>query len=190
MKNSPNDLSSAEVHSRLKSYPRTATEITVELSRFGEALIRENEERAGSLDGKATNIMGYAGVILAFLFSHDSKWPQSMTPAGRVLILIAIVSAGVATVAAFWGTWSKKWGWFSDKDWFREGTFDDPEKLRRYYISRFHAVKTINSEINRSKGAAVLIAQMSLATATVALACALVMSLGPTWFSGFFGTTP
>ena len=41
---------------------------------FGQMLLSENADRASKIDGKATNIVGYAGVLLAFLTTQVPTW--------------------------------------------------------------------------------------------------------------------
>jgi hypothetical protein len=64
------ELSFEEVHRRVSDYPLTRADVTSELYKLGKMLLHESEERSGSLDSKGTAILGYSGVILAFLLAN------------------------------------------------------------------------------------------------------------------------
>jgi len=148
-------------------------------------IIAENSERCGHLDAKATQMIGFAGVILAFLIGNADKWSVQ---AGRVEALFISLSCGLAfgaCIVGFLGARAQRWRWFNDTEWFcaqalGEGA-DSAEKLRRYHLAIMHSVAKNNDGINKRKAWAVLYAQGLLAGSVALLAVALASRLLPLW---------
>jgi hypothetical protein len=176
-----NELSFEEVHRRISEYAPAKVEVTNELYKLGEMLLREGEERSGSLDSKGTAILGYSGVILAFLLANAPQWSQQMNAIEKFLISLAGLFTLAATVQAFRSVRATSWRWFTDAAWFEEKAFNSAENLRRYYITQMHDINQTNSRINEQKGSALVGAQRFLAISVAILAGALVVHLLPVW---------
>jgi hypothetical protein len=173
-----NELKKDEVADRLDvSDPDTVAQ----LYRLGETMLKENNDRASALDGKATNMLGYAGVILAFLLAHSTEWTTEIGRVGKFFLLIAAVSGLAAAYHAFQSFLTRDWRWFSEKEWFKETAIGDANRLRRFHILAMHAVNQTNSEINRGKAGHVSDAQWWVAVATGSLALTLGVHILGSW---------
>lgn len=162
---------------RLRSYPQGGGEVTKSLYAFGSMLLAENQQRAGSLDAKATNMVGYAGVILSFLVANAPDWSLKMQALPRALVGFATICALLGAIAAACAMWSRRWRWFSDEEWLSAEAITDAEKLTRYHVLAIHDVNQNNGRVNHEKAGWVVLAQVALAGATALLAAALSLHL-------------
>jgi hypothetical protein len=173
------ELGVTEAKAILRAYPRGSGDVTAELLAFGRMLLDKTEERGGSLDHKATVIVGYAGVVLAFLVANAEAWSKQMQSGERWAIVAAGVAALVAAFAGGVAMRGRRWAWFSEKDWLRVETLRDAEALRRYYLLATYEVQHRNQRICDAKARGVVIAQTCLAGSVIALALALLLNVLP-----------
>lgn len=166
-----NELTPDEVHERL-GYPDNG--ITDELFRLGELQVREQAERAAHLEGKAAHILGYSGVLVAFVLASLSGWGEALAGGPRALVFCAALLAAVAAGAAFSSLMIRKWTWFSDQEWFYPEAMRDAETLRRYYVASFHRINQNHGRINVKKGDWVQAAQVAIGLATACLTIAVI----------------
>lgn len=173
-------LPDEELYERVSNYkPR---EVTDELYKFGMMMISENLDRTKQLDAKGTLLAGYSGAILAFLVSRQSLM-EPATGWQAVLVLLAGISALVAVVSALWALQLRTFGWFSDRDWFKDegGILEDADRLKRYYILEMHHINRRMGQSNGQKANRIVAGQRALAVTGICLAAAF---LAPTcaWF--------
>ncbi len=177
MWNPPSELPESEAIELLGSYPKEKHEITAELAVFGKMLMDMTNQRAASLDAKATSIVGYSIALLAFLVANAKDWTSHLSAGEKLLALPASLSIFVAIVAGGWAMRAQRWAWFSAKDWIRREILVDVETQRRYYLSVAQKVHRRNERVNESKACAVVTAQMALACGGVLLALVLVLRI-------------
>jgi hypothetical protein len=135
---------------------------------FGGLLLNEVQGRSDSLDSKAINIIGWSGILLAFLVTAYSSFLVGNTRPG--LIVLAIL--GVATIAATsaigyaaLALWIRDWRWPSERDWFKQELFSRPEWLAEYYLECMLEAHKVHNEACANKGDRLHHAQWLLALA-------------------------
>jgi hypothetical protein len=166
-----NELTRDEVKQRVDS--QEYREITDELYDFGKMLLAENADRASKVDGKATNIVGYAGVILAFLVTRIPSWAPTMSAWPRRFVLFSTASVLVAIGCAFVAMLGRTWDWFSDEEWFKADALDHPSRLRRYHLTVMHRVNADHRRVNKRKTLWLMASQGFVAVSAASLAIAL-----------------
>lgn len=152
-------------------------EVADELSKFGEMLLSEIQERVSGLDSKATTIIGFSAAILAFLIHQSGQWDNAPKLESLGVLSVALL-AGAASAFAFLALkGSRNWKWFSERNWFpapeaKAGT----DQLKRYYVRAMHRVERANNRIANEKAHDVVAAQVLLALAAMVLA--LILAVG------------
>ena len=113
--------------------PTTPNETVEEFYRFGQMLFSESLQRASEVDRKLTNMLGWSIAALASLLLKYSHTPQ-LGIAERIFLLVAVASAFAAIVLGSVAFRTRMWPAPSDQDWFREGLWEDAQKLKRYHV--------------------------------------------------------
>jgi hypothetical protein len=182
------DLTNQRVRELMDTYGLDDPQTTDVLRTMGELLVRENAERTAFLDGKATSLIGFVGVMLALMVGQVAKWTTEMGAPERTLLLGAAISLLVAVMCAFRIVYAGVWRWVSDVDWFREEFLGKPESLRRYHIVVLHHVNEDHSRINSIKGLWLARAQVAFAFGSGLLALAVASHLVPKLVAGLLCT--
>src|SRR5437899_734173 len=159
------------VRSRMEAYD--STDVTDSLYDMGKILVNESTERFNRLDAKATRIAGYTGAIIGLMVSTFPIWTSAVAKWAVFLIavgsLIGLVGGGIALVS----TWPQKVLLPSDTDWLEEDGLQNPDRLKRYYVSSMHQVITSQEQVNAFKVQRIKAGQLCLALMILSLLAAL-----------------
>src|SRR4051794_28236163 len=99
-KRAANTLTTDEAHRIVSDYE--SSEVTTQLSEFGQLLLTANRERSRTLETKATLIIGYCIAVIAFLISREPTQGSVVIPVWPpVAIRVASIFAAIGLVFAF-----------------------------------------------------------------------------------------
>jgi hypothetical protein len=160
-----------EVERLLRSYE--SNKVTDELYDMGKMLMEECSDRVSHLDSKSAKIAGYSGAIIALMISTFPIWTSAVDRWAVVWVglgtLIGLIGAGIALAS----TWPQTLNLPSDSDWIEEDGLNDPDRLKRYYISSLHISIASHEAVNARKVFKIKCAQGCLAIMVLLLAVAL-----------------
>jgi hypothetical protein len=113
--------------------PATSDAVVEEFQRFGQVLFAECLQRGSEVDRKLTTMIGWSVAALASLLVKYSRTPVPDTLATSLLVAAAVSAfAGIALGSFAFKT--RMWPTPSEKDWFREGLWDNVQTLKRYHV--------------------------------------------------------
>ena len=154
-------LDHSKVETMLQGYE--SSKVTDELYDMGKVLLEECSTRVEYLDSKAGRIAGYSGAIIGLMVSTFPIWTSAADKwaIGFVALgsLVGLIGGGVALSS----TSPKTFLLPSDTDWLEEDGLNDPDRLKRYYVSSLHVSITSHEEINARKISKIKVAQKCLA---------------------------
>jgi hypothetical protein len=164
-------LTHERVENILQGYK--SKEVTDELYDMGKMLLEECTDRVSHLDSKAAKIAGYSGAIIALMISTFPIWTSAVDRWAVGLVgfgtLIGLFGAAIALAS----TWPQTLDLPSDSDWIEEDGLNDPDRLKRYYISSLHISIASHEAVNARKVLRIKRAQGCLAVMVLLLAVAL-----------------
>jgi len=127
----PIDIESIEV--QLHS-PKTPDDVVDEFYKFGSILFSECLQRGSELDRKLTSMLGWSIAALASILLKHSKSEQLGALQG-IFLVIGAAAAVLSTLLAAFALKTTVWPAPSEEDWFREGLWEDVQKLKRYHVT-------------------------------------------------------
>lgn len=180
MADRPKSVSVEEVEAALAD-PGIPRKVLRQFLDFGSVMVSELQDRGAALDGKATNLLGWSGAILAFLAIGAESNIQTRGLALGFYAGAAVAALGAAIFAA-WSLKVRSWSWPSESDWFSLECVGGGIRT----LLAFHAVALLEAYQNSSrvlsdKGTKTYISQWLLAATVVLLAAGYAVTLCPSF---------
>jgi hypothetical protein len=186
------ELSTEEVHRRLRAYAERIPKASAIALALGQQLFQEVNDRSAQIDAKGISILGWSGALLAYLLTHA---PQIYRSGSIVVGTLGTVALILSFFAAFSGSWAarrRKWRGVSDLTWFPDpANLLDAQHLRQHYVAEFHELQCEWDKACELKARWLGLGQNSLSFAAFATGLMLLyafIALPPT-VSTFFPTT-
>lgn len=164
-------LEQKEVEARLEVYDMP--EVTGELYEMGKTLLDECVQRVHHLDTKSVTLAGYTGAIIGLMISTFPIWTAAVDKWAMILIAAGSLVGLVGGAMALASTWPRKFLLLSDSDWLEKDGFQDPDRLKRYYVSSLHISIASHEQINSQKVSRIKVAQVCLGVMVLCLSIGL-----------------
>jgi hypothetical protein len=152
--------------------PTTPDDVVDELYRFGAILFSECLQRGSELDRKLTSMLGWSIAALAsILLQHSRSAPLGTLQ--ETALAIGTAAAFFSTLLAGLALKTTVWPAPSDADWFREGLWEDVQKLKRYHV--ISLLVTRQEHVKRIARKAHLLGHVELLLSLAALSISILL---------------
>lgn len=170
------DLSAPELKKLLE--PVTNSEVITELYSFGQLLLADLRDNNKQIESKAGTILGWSTGIAAFLLTQSSG-EKSLA----MLVLIGLISlACTVAIGCAYAALKSRAGWLvaSDRDWFKDNSFENPDDMKLFHIRSLHDMKANQIFMVRTKGKWLHVAETALSAAAALLIVGILGKLSVT----------